>query len=255
MNTTIKELNIENLEHVQNLQKKIIANLHADERHFILERSADDFLKALSSEKTHMLGVFDQEKLIAQCLFSFPEDGKERDMSEFAGNISNSDLVIYKSILVDPQYRGSNLMHKMLEYIEAKAIKMGKKNSIIQIAVDNPASWINALKHGMSIRKVDEDPYDQAKVIYLQKEITNPKKYENAQGQKFHMSIGQDIHREIPALFNRMQYRIEQGYHGVKLEKAGGVFKMVWSKQEEPSNTNVLKRNMLQQKLGMRTIT
>lgn len=253
MNTKIKELNIENLEDVQKLQKKIIENLHTDERHFILERSADDFMKALSSEKTHMLGVFDDDKLIAQSVFAFPENNKERDMPEFAGEIANDEMVVYKAILVDPQYRGSNLMQKMLEYIEAKAKSMGKKHSIIQIAIDNPASWINALKHGMSVRKVDEDPEDKAKVLYMQKEIGHNQVPSKEYGSEFHMSIGHDIHKEIPALFNRMQYRIEQGYHGIKLEKAGGVFKMLWS-QKQAASDNVLKRADLQQKLGMRSV-
>ena len=92
-------------------------------------------------------------------------------MPEFKPNTPNEDLVIYEAILVDPAYRGSSLMKRMLNYIEAHALDNGRKHSIIQIAVDNPASWINALHHGMSITKVDLDPSDGAKVIYLEKNI------------------------------------------------------------------------------------
>lgn len=93
-------------------------------------------------------------------------------MPEFKPEIENKDLVLYEAILVDPVYRGSSLMKRMLEYIENNALDSGRTHAIIQIAVDNPASWINALHHGMSITKVDLDPADGAKVIYLEKEIS-----------------------------------------------------------------------------------
>ena len=218
VNGKIKELSIEHLEQVQKLQKKIIDGLLPDEKHFILERSANDFLKALTSEETHMLGVFDGEKLVAQAIFAMPKNGQKRDMPEFAGDIANDEMVIYKAISVDPEYRKSNLMLKMLNFIEAKAENNGKKTSIIQIAIDNPASWINALKHGMSIRKVDFDPDDGAKVLYLQN-------------------------------------RIEQGYQGVQLEKAGGVYKMVWSRPNQQAPRQISPKMLhLQNKLGMQTI-
>lgn len=255
VNGKIKELSIEHLEQVQKLQKKIIDGLLPDEKHFILERSANDFLKALTSEETHMLGVFDGEKLVAQAIFAMPKNGQKRDMPEFAGDIANDEMVIYKAISVDPEYRKSNLMLKMLNFIEAKAEKNGKKTSIIQIAIDNPASWINALKHGMSIRKVDLDPDDGAKVLYLQKDMNNEPVLPEKKGQEFHMSIGHDIHREIPALFHRMQYRIEQGYQGVQLEKAGGVYKMVWSRPNQQAPRQISPKMLhLQNKLGMQTI-
>ena len=255
VNGKIKELGIEHLEQVQQLQKKIIDGLHPDEKHFILERSAGDFLKALTSRDTHMLGVFDGEKLVAQAIFAMPQNGQKRDMPEFAAEIANEDMVIYKAISVDPEYRKSNLMLKMLNFIEAKAEQMGKNTSIIQIAIDNPASWINALKHGMSVRKVDLDPDDGAKVLYLQKDMKEKTAPAEKNGQEFHMSIGHDIHKEIPALFHRMQYRVEQGYQGVQLEKAGGVYKMVWARknQQEPRQMSP-KMMHLQNKLGMQTI-
>lgn len=251
--TVIKGLNIDHLSDVQNLQNKIFEKLHDDERHFILKRSAEDFIKALTSENTHMLGVFDGDELIGQCIFAFPENGKERDLAEFAADVANEDMVIYKAIAVDPQHRGTNLMKKMLDHIENGAEKMGKKTSIIQIALDNPASWINALRHGMSIQKVDKDPEDGVKVVYLQKKIGEKPDEPKAFSAEFHMNIGSDIHKEIPMLYNRMQYRIEKGYHGVKLEKAGENSKLIWSK-EQAENTNNNKMLCLQEKLGVRTV-
>ena len=121
----VKELNIENLADVLKLQDKIIAGLKEDEKHFILKRSVEDFMHALNSENTHMIGVFDGDKLVAQSIFDFPQNGQRRDMPEFASNIVNDDLVIYKATLVDVDYRGLGLMRELLAYRE-NAIFQGR---------------------------------------------------------------------------------------------------------------------------------
>ena len=237
-NLKIKDLNIEHLADVLKLQDKIIAGFHEDEKHFILKRSVEDFIKALDSENTHMIGVFDGDKLIAQSIFEFPQDNQKRDLEEFAGDIPNSDLVIYKATLVDKDYRGMGLMKSLLEYREMKAIQAGKKVAINQIAVDNPASWINALKNGMTIRKVDNDPEDDAKVLYLQKEFDEKQQIPLLKDSEFAMYIGKDIHKEIPALFNKMRYFVAKGYRGVKLDKSTN--SIVWAKPEEQRYNEML---------------
>lgn len=118
---TVKKLNIENLADVMKLQQKIIGNLHPDEQHFILHRTAEDYMKSLDGRSSNMLGVFDGETLIAQTVYSLPHNGESRDMPEFKPEIENKDLVLYEAILVDPVYRGSSLMKRMLEYIENNA--------------------------------------------------------------------------------------------------------------------------------------
>lgn len=224
----IKDLNIEHLADVLRLQDKIIAGFHEDEKHFVLKRSVEDFMYALDSENTHMIGVFDGDKLVAQSIFEFPQDNQKRDLEEFAKDVPNSDLVIYKATLVDKDYRGLGLMSKLLEYREAKAKEAGKKVAINQIAIDNPSSWINALKNGMSIRKVDNDPVDNAKVLYLQKEFYDEHNIAVQEDSKFSMYIGKDIHKEIPALFNKMRHFVASGYRGIKLDKTTN--SIVWSK-------------------------
>ncbi len=244
-NLVVKELNIEHLSAVLQLQDKIIENLYEDEKHFILKRSVDDFIKALDGDTTHMLGVFDGDKLVAQSIFDFPQNGQKRDMPEFAGEEANNDLVIYKAILVDSDYRGTGLMKSMLDFIEKKAVDAGKKSVIIQIAVDNPASWISAMKNGMTIRKVDLDPEDSAKVLYLQKDFLPKDIKGHPSYEIFAMYIGKDIHKEIPALFNKMQYLVKQGYQGVGINKE--THAIVWSKpsytkEKELANDFILKK-------------
>lgn len=237
---TVKKLNITNLTHVMKLQEKIISGLHPDEQHFILHRTAEDYMKSLDSKNSNMLGVFDGDTLIAQTIYSLPDNGESRDMPEFKPDIENKNLVLYEAILVDPAYRGSGLMKRMLDYIENHAIDNGRTHAIIQIAVDNPASWINALHYGMSITKVDHDPNDNVKVIYLEKEITgktNPFSCPNADhAQLYNMYLGENIHAKIPSLFHKMQYLIENGYKGTFLNKE--TQSLVWEKQTAARSLN-----------------
>lgn len=135
-----KKLDGSNLQDVMNLQQKIISGLHPDEQHFILHRTEADYMKSLNGQSSNMLGVFDGDELIAQTVYGMPHNGEERDMPEFRPDLPNEDLVLYEAILVDPAYRGSSLMKRMLEYIEGHAIDNGRKHAIIQIAVDNPAA-------------------------------------------------------------------------------------------------------------------
>lgn len=107
---TVKKLDINNLADVMKLQEKIISGLHPDEQHFILHRTAEDYMKSLNGKSSNMLGVFDGDTLIAQTVYSLPLNGETRDMPEFKPEIENKDLVLYEAILVDPAYRGSSLM-------------------------------------------------------------------------------------------------------------------------------------------------
>lgn len=227
---TVKKLNPTNLSDVMSLQERIIAGLHPDEQHFILHRTENDYLKSLTGTSSNMLGVFDKDKLIAQIIYGLPQNDEERDMPEFKSDTPNNELVIYEAILVDPAYRGSSLMKRMLEYIETTALDKGRKHSIIQIAVDNPASWINALHHGMSITKVDLDPSDGVKVIYLEKDIiSNSPQITNT--PTYSMYLGDNIHTKIPSLFTKMQYLISNGYHGVSLNKE--TKSLIWQKNND----------------------
>ena len=246
---TVKKLNISHLQDVIKLQQKIIDGLHPDEQHFILHRTEEDYMHSLNSETSNMLGVFDGDELIAQTVFAMPKNGEKRDMPEFRPEVNNEDLVLYEAILVDPQYRGSGLMKKMLDFIEAHAIDNGRKHAIIQIAIDNPASWINALHHGMSITKVDKDPNDGVKVIYLEKKITHHAKQQNSYSDKnsYSLFLGENIHKKIPTLFSKMQYLIESGYHGVELNKE--TQSLIWKKkQEERVQTKILDFLLFQKK-------
>ena len=231
-NLTIKKLNLSHLDDVMKLQQTIIDGLHPDEKHFILQRTVADYQKSLEGKSSSMIGIFDGDKLIAQTVYMLPQDNEGRDMPEFKPEIKNSELVIFEGILVDPNYRGTGLMHKMLQYVEEKALNKDRTHAIIQIAIDNPASWMSALHYGMNISKVDLDPSDGVKVIYLEKDIVpaykKPRRIKNK--KIYNMYLGDNIHQKIPALFLKMQHLIAHGYKGVGFNKQ--TRSLVWAKDD-----------------------
>lgn len=229
---SIHHLNTTHIADVMALQNKIIVGLNPDEQHFILHRTEADYMKSLTGKSSRMVGIFDNGKLIAQLIYGLPQNGENRDMPEFRPDIANDKLVIFEAILVDPAYRGHGLMHKMLDYIEKTALDKKRNHALIQIAVDNPASWMNALHYGMKITKVDLDPIDGAKVIYLEKSIQRNKSTSSVShiSDIYHMHIGNNIHKKAPQLFKKMQYLSEQGYVGIAFDKK--TLSLVWLKED-----------------------
>lgn len=244
---TVKKLDISNLTHVLHLQQKIINGLQDNEQHFILRRTKEDYENLLNGKNTNILGVFDDNKMIAQAVFETPSNQDTRSMPEFKSDIPNENLVIFEAILVDPDYRGSGLMKKMLDIIEKNFIDDKRTHSIIQIAIDNPASWINALHHGMSITKVDLDPYDGCKVIYLEKKINQqqmPLKIEPIK-LSYSMHLGNNFHKKIPCLFAKMKHLIGKGCIGVGLDKETN--SLIWQKEKTPQRQLTATQMMLLQ--------
>lgn len=237
---TIKKLNLNHLDDMVALQKRINDDLGEDEKHFILPKSRKDFYKALTSNDTHIIGVFDENKLVAQSTLVLPENGKDRELSEYAENYDNSEIAIYKTILVDPnhEYRGHGLMKTMLEFMEAAKEVKEKKLAIIQIATDNPASWISAMKHGMQITKVGNDPEDNAEVLYLEKKLDGSKDFSINYNDGFSLKLGSDIHKNAPILFNKM-CKISENRVGGKWDK--NTNSIIWYARNNINSMNMIK--------------
>ncbi len=208
-NLQLKKLDPTNLSSLLSLQNEIVADLKDDEKHFILQRTSNDFLKSLKNDSHFVFGIFDGDRLVAQSILSLPKDNEPRELEEFLPEEKNSDIAVYKAVLVSPQYRGQGLMREMLKIRENTAIMHDRKIAITQIAADNPASWINAIKHDMEVLKVGLDPEDDAKVVYLKKDLINQKEHSQ---ESYRLSLGSDVHKNANIYFNKMLKLSEDGY-------------------------------------------
>jgi len=238
---TLKKLDITDLKNLIDLQDKIISGFKPDEQHFILHRTASDFLNALESPSTYVFGLYDGNKLVSQSILSLPKDNENREISEFLSEKPNSELAVYKAVLVDPQYRGRGLMKRMLRTREEAAILNGRTIAITQIAADNPASWINALQYGMQITKVGFDPEDNAKVIYLQKRLDGKVEPELNMDKEYALILGKDIHHQVPILFNKMQKLYQEGWVATELKLEKNEFKLIWHPKQAENKRSLEK--------------
>ena len=166
----IAKLSIEDLDNVLALQEKNIKHFKPEERHFTVHRTREDFVKALTADNQYMYGVYIGNTLVAQSMLEFPKDGYATDVSEFTKGYRNSDVAIYRAVLVDPDYRGMGLMMRMLQAREDMAIMCGKKLAVCKVSADNSFSWQNILKHGMQIMNVYEE--NGHTKLFMQKHIS-----------------------------------------------------------------------------------
>lgn len=246
----LKKLDITDLKNLIDLQDKIISDLKVDEQHFILHRTASDFLNALESPSMYVFGLYDGDKLVSQSILSLPQNDYKREISEFLSENPNNELAVYKAVLVDPEYRGRGLMKRMLRTREETAILNGRKIAITQIAADNPASWINALRYGMQITKVGYDPEDNAKVIYLQKRLDGKIDPKINFDQKYEMPLGNDIHHQVPVIFNKMQKLSLDGWVATDIRIDDSGFKLIWHLKEGIQKSKTRAKSTQQQAIN-----
>jgi len=228
----IKELTPKDLANLLKLQDKIIGNFAEDEQHFILKRTAEDFLKAINSDHSFVLGMYDVEgkNLISQSILSLPKDDEERDIPEYCSHYKNSDIAVFKAVMVDPDYRGNKIMGRMLKLREDIA-KINKRSiAISQIAADNPSSWINALRSGMKVTKVGLDPEDDAKVVYLKKALNNDEVVKYNKNDSYNLDLSGDVHKKANIVFNKMVNLSNKGYIGLDWDKENHSIK--WYKRD-----------------------
>ncbi|MFV0626680.1 MAG: GNAT family N-acetyltransferase [Alphaproteobacteria bacterium] len=243
-----KKLTEQNIKDIMALQKTITENLHPDEQHFICKKSEQEFMKTLKSEENYVLGVFDQDNLIAQSTLYMPKNGKEREMSEYEDQLANEDVAIYKTILVSPHYRKHGLMKKMLETFETLDEVKAKKAALIQIAVENPSSWVNALKHGMKITKVAKDPEDDAMVLYMKKAFDTKHEEKVVAGEGYALNINEQLLKHPQILFNKMTLVSENMVGGIWDKETKSI---IWQ-QKAKQNTNQHQYTYIKEKANAR---
>ena len=94
----------------------------------------------------------------------------------------------------------------------------------------------------MQITKVDQDPFDGVKVIYLEKEINKKQDayslFIQENSKTYSMLLGDNIHKKIPSLFMKMQHLIKTGYKGVSLNKE--TKSLIWQKEPNEKTKTLL---------------
>ena len=97
------------------------------------------------------------------------------------------------------------------------------------------------MKEGL-ITKVGYDPEDNAKVIYLQKRLDGQVEPQLNMNEAYSMTLGNDIHRQVPILFNKMQKLSAEGWVATQIVLDRTDFKLIWHPKQHIERTPTKKR-------------
>lgn len=163
---TVVLLNEDDIPDILALQQKVFDALPEEQKSFILPKSPEFFEQHFEKGDNAMLGIFVNGDLIAQSIILNPsQQYPSTGMVDMETVDSPETLSIIEGVLVDADYRGNNLMQKMvdhwLDYVEG----IGRTHVIAEIAVDNPYSWGVFLEKGMTLHSMGTDP-DDGTVLY-----------------------------------------------------------------------------------------
>tara|TARA_R110000868_G_scaffold190862_1_gene434820 strand:+ start:122758 stop:123450 length:693 start_codon:yes stop_codon:yes gene_type:complete len=151
------------------VQKIILDALPAHKKHFIATRSKDGFLKFIQSQG-NILGLFDNEKLIAYSIVDFPKHISE---TQFDPSIQIDDInksALFKSTVVVPEYRGQNLQKILIDMRVECALEAGRDVFITEVDPQNQASLSSLISQGFYIKHLGVSPADGMTSLYLFKE-------------------------------------------------------------------------------------
>lgn len=216
-NLTFRKLTTDDLDSIIFLQQEIIEHLGPGENEFITHRNREDFEKLLTPP-SGLYGCFDGDKLIAQMAYDLPTERHAGTYPEFKPLLPAEKLIVFEAILVDPAYRGHGLMRRMMAHTEKVLQDKTPERvcSIMKIAYNNPASWISAMNHGMTITKIGIDPDDGGKVFYLGKTAHPPQTTRIGPSKSVKLK---NILIHGVACYQYMEYLMAHGYIGTVFDK------------------------------------
>lgn len=151
------------------LQDIAFADLSPAEEGFLLKKEGG-FFQDHFAHGGAMLGIVADGKLVAQSAIVKPTAQHPKhgmvDMPEIAG-VAPEKISVQQNVIVDPAYRGNNLMGVMVVEWLAESQKAGRTEVISEVAVDNVYSWYPYLKNGLHIEGIGVDASDGTKLYNM----------------------------------------------------------------------------------------
>ncbi len=214
----IQEIDASFIDQILQLQQDIYDSLPEENKSFILVKPKSFFENHFKSDQNKMIGIFVDNKLIAQSIILQPTiDNPSTGMVDMENIDDVESLSIIEGVLVNPEFRGNSLMEEMVTIWLDIAEKMGRKHAIAEVVTDNPFSWNVFLKKNLNIHSIGIDPDDQTKLYNMhetidnirEKELKGPFNYHGAKPKK-------SCHVED---FKQQSQLMTQGYKGISYSK------------------------------------
>lgn len=151
---------------IASLHHHTIEGLGAAEKAYMLDKSTLYFTTHMNKGPGNdVMGLVHHGKLVAQCLILHPDDAHPATgMVDMAPAAAPQALSIMQAVSVKPEYRGLGLMDTMIRHWIAHADSHGRSDLLVEIHVENVASWRNFLQAGLNLVSIGSDPSDGVQV-------------------------------------------------------------------------------------------
>lgn len=147
-----KKLNVESVPLLLEVQEEAFE--YAKGNTDFLRRNTYETLAVCFEGESEVLGVFDEDKLIAFGILFVAERGKENlayDVDEIEDIMTSANV---KLIIVRPDYRGNGLQRELVSRLENLAKEKGFKWLCATVSPTNNWSYDNFIKGGFSLNKI-----------------------------------------------------------------------------------------------------
>lgn len=163
---TIALLPEEFLASVIALQDSIYQEMPIRQKKFILPKSLETVRDQINAGGK-IIGILHDQKLIAQSMMANPTSANDplAELCDLPFGSDPAEATILQSVIVHPDYRGNNLMNKMIAAWIDLAAATGKKHLFARVHIDNNASLAVFLQEGLKVNSMVQRP-DSGEYVY-----------------------------------------------------------------------------------------
>lgn len=155
------------------LQDAVFASLPADQN-FLHRKTPEFFGKHFTNSNNLVLGVVHDGKLIAQSVIVNPTwCHPETGMSDLKMDVQPHKITVIQGVIVDPAYRGNNLMTHMVDEWLASAKADRRTHAVAEVTVENFHSWSVFMKEGLQIHSIGHDDSDNSNVYNMHSQVSH----------------------------------------------------------------------------------
>jgi ribosomal protein S18 acetylase RimI-like enzyme len=154
------------------LQDAVLASLPPNQD-FLHKKTPKFFDDHFKNNANLVLGIVHDGKLVAQSVIvnptsKYPDTG----MSDMKLDAQLNKVTTVMGVIVDPAYRGNNLMTFMVDEWLASAKSDGRTHAVAEVTVNNHHSWSVFMKEGLQIHSIGHDDSDNSDVYNMHASVS-----------------------------------------------------------------------------------
>lgn len=144
------------------------------EQHCYLHHKSPEFLKKHLADGNIVLGAVAGGQLVAQSVVVNPSlKNPDTGMTDMPLGAQPRKMTVMQGVIVDPAYRGNNLMTAMVDEWLAHAKSQKRTHAVAEVTIENYHSWSVFMKEGLHIHSIGYDKTDNSKVYNMHASVSH----------------------------------------------------------------------------------